>query len=61
LPERCWKLARDLVAVREAGRDGQAELAEAAMSARREVRRWLGEYLSWIRGRRPRLMGWQEE
>lgn len=61
LPEPCWKLARDLVAALEAGRDGRTEFSEAAESARREVRRWLGEYLSWIRGRRPRLMGWQEE
>jgi DNA repair protein RecO (recombination protein O) len=61
LPERCWKLARNLVAAIELGGNGWAELSVSEESARREVRRWLGEYLSWIRGRRPRLMGWQEE
>lgn len=61
LPERCWKLGRDLLTGLQSGGGGQAELSGATESARREVRRWLGEYLSWIRGRRPRLMGWQEE
>ena len=60
LQESCWKLAGALVADLEAGRDGSGELGSAEEATRREVRRWLGEYLSWIRGRRPRLLGWQE-
>ena len=60
LTDGTWRIARDLTRQAGGAEEGDGPLAGCDSATRRQVARWLGEYLSWIRGRRPRLMGWQE-
>lgn len=60
LSDGAWRTAVELTRQAAGVETGAGPLAGHGDPTRREVARWLGEYLSWIRGRRPRLMGWQE-
>ena len=60
LTDGTWRIARELTRQAGGAAEGDGPLAGCDSATRRQVARWLGEYLSWIRGRRPRLMGWQE-
>ncbi|MFM7109505.1 MAG: DNA repair protein RecO [Planctomycetota bacterium] len=60
LSDKAWKAALELTRQAAGEESGDGPLAACDGDTRRQVARWLGEYLGWIRGRRPRLMGWQE-
>lgn len=60
LSDGTWRVAMELTHQAAGAESGEGPLTGCDAATRRQVARWLGEYLSWIRGRRPRLMGWQE-